>query len=187
MTNPPLIERPAADEYASFYAGYVGRVPEGNISTILAAQHATISALLMPLSREQVLARPTPEDWNILEVLGHITDCEQVFAYRALRIGRGDTTPRAGFEQDDYVRAARCSERSLADLLEGYTAQRHATIALLRSFDAEAWLRCGTVSGHPCSARAWAFITAGHELYHIEDFHARYGITDSELRSPRAY
>src|SRR5262245_51865528 len=168
--------RPAADEYAPFFAGYIERVPDGDIVTILQAQLDTACALLAPLSRAQALARPTPEDWNILEVLGHITDGEQVFAYRALRIARGDATPLAGFEQDDYVRAAHCSDRSLEDLLEAYAAQRHATIAMLRGFDADAWLRRGTVSGHPSSARAWAYIAAGHELHHIADFHARYGI-----------
>jgi hypothetical protein len=168
--------RPAADEYAPPFAGYVERVPDGDILEILRAQLETTQTLLAPLSRAQVLARPKPDDWNILEVLGHVTDGEQVFAYRALRIARGDTTPLAGFEQDDYVRAAHSSDRTLEDLLEAYAAQRRATIVLLRGFDADAWLRRGTVSGHPCSARAWAYIAAGHELYHLADFHARYGI-----------
>jgi hypothetical protein len=168
--------RPAADEYASFFAGYVERVPDGDILAILQTQLDTTHALLAPLSRAQALARPTPEDWNILEVLGHITDGEQVFAYRALRIARGDATPLAGFEQDDYVRAAHYSDRALDDLLDAYAAQRRATIAMLRGFDAEAWLRHGTVSGYPCSARAWAYIAAGHEQHHIADFHARYGV-----------
>ena len=168
--------RPAADEYAPFFGGYVERVPDGDILAILRAQLDATQALLAPLSRAQALARPTPEDWNVLEVLGHITDGEQVFAYRALRLARGDSTPLAGFEQDDYVRAAHCSDRALEDLLEAYAAQRRATIALLRGFDAAAWLRRGTVSGHPSSARAWAYIAAGHELHHIADFHARYGI-----------
>jgi len=173
---PSPIGRPGPDELAPFFAGYVARVPDGDIVGILEAQLAATRSLLAPLSRERVLARPAPEDWNILEVLGHITDGEQVFAYRALRIGRGDPTPLAGFEQDDYVRAGRFAEQALADLLESYTAQRRATIAVLRSFDAEAWLCPGVVSGHPCSARAWAYIAAGHELHHIADFHERYGI-----------
>lgn len=172
----PLNVRPGPDEYAPFFAGYVARVPEGDILQTLEQQSEVVQELLAPLSRERLLARPTPEDWNILEVLGHITDAERVFAYRALRIGRGDPTPLAGFEQDDYVRAARFAERELAELLEAYLAQRRATIALLRGFDAEAWLRRGTVSGHPCSARAWAYIAAGHELHHIADFRERYGI-----------
>jgi hypothetical protein len=171
-----LTGRPDSDEYAPFYAGYVERVPDGDILQILEIQLATTRALLAPLNRAQVLARPKPDDWNMLEVLGHITDGEQVFAYRALRIGRGDTTPLAGFEQDDYVRAARFAERELEDLLEAYAAQRRATLGALRSFDAQAWLRRGTVSGYPCSARAWAYIAAGHELHHIADFHERYSI-----------
>ena len=173
---PTPVSRPGPDEYAPFFAGYVARVPEGDILAILETQYEATCALLMPLSREQLLACPTPEDWNILEVLGHITDCEQVLAYRALCIGRGDATPLAGFKQDDYVRAARFSERPLGELLEAYTAQRRATLATLRSFDAEAWLRRGTVSDHPCSARACAYIAAGHEFHHIADFHERYGI-----------
>lgn len=78
--------------------------------------------------------------------------------------------------QDDYVRTAHSSDRTLDDLLEAYAAQRRATIAMLRGLDADAWLRRGTVSSHPSSARAWAYIAAGHERHHIADFHARYGI-----------
>ena len=111
-------DRPTADEYASFFAGYIDRVPDGAILTILQTQLDTTHALLAPLSRAQALARPTAADWNILEVLGHITDTEQVFAYRALRIARGDTTPLAGFEQDDYVRNAHSADRTLDDLLD---------------------------------------------------------------------
>jgi hypothetical protein len=47
---------------------------------------------------------------------------------------------------------------------------------MLGGLDPEALLRRGTVSGRPCSARAWLYIAAGHELHHIADFHARYGI-----------
>jgi uncharacterized damage-inducible protein DinB len=166
--------RPTTDEYAPFFAGYVARVPDGDIIAILLTQLEATITLLGSLSREQALARPTPADWNILEVLGHITDGEQVFAYRALRIARGDATPLAGFEQDDYVRTQRATERTLEELLEAYTAQRRATVAMLRGFDGEAWLRRGTVSGHPSSARTWAYVAAGHELHHIEDFRLRY-------------
>jgi uncharacterized damage-inducible protein DinB len=162
--------RPGTDEYAPFFAGYVERVPDGDIFQQLEAQRAATLELLRPLSRERALERPTPQDWNLLEVIGHITDTEQIFAFRALWIGRGDTTPLPGFEQDDYVRAAHSSERELGELLDAYDAQRRATIALLRSFDAEAWPRRGTVSGHPASTRGCAYVIAGHELHHVADF-----------------
>ncbi|GAB4113751.1 MAG: DinB family protein [Roseiflexaceae bacterium] len=168
--------RPATDEYAEFFAGYIERVPEGDLLAMLRTQMEQMVELLAPLSREQQLARPTPEDWNVLEVLGHIIDGEIAFSYRAWRIAHGDTTPLAGFEQDDYVRTAESSKRTLEDLLEAYTAQRQATIMLYRSFDQQAWMRRGVVAGHPCSARSWGYVTAGHELHHLADFHERYGL-----------
>ncbi len=168
--------RPTADEHAPYFSLYIDRVPEGEITGLLRAQHDEMVALLRPLSREQLLFRPTPPDWNILEVLGHITDGEQLFAARALRIARGDITPLPGFEQDDYVAAANFSSRTLDEMLTVYSTMRHASIALFASFDQVAWQRRGTVSGKPCSARAWAYIAAGHELHHLADFRARYQV-----------
>lgn len=168
--------RPNAEEYAPFFAGYVERVPDGSIIDVLEAQLQSTQLLFAPLSPEQVQQRPTPADWNMLEVLGHITDAEQIFMYRALHIARGDTTPLPGFEQDDYVRVARFANCSMDDLLRAYTVQRQATLVLLQSFDFEAWHRRGIVSNHPASARAWAYIATGHERHHIEDFHKRYGV-----------
>lgn len=78
-------DRPHPDEYALQFAGYVARVPDGAIVAILSAQLDATLAHLGPLSRAQVLARPTPADWNVLEMVGHITDGEQIFTYRALR------------------------------------------------------------------------------------------------------
>jgi hypothetical protein len=167
--------RPTADEHAPYFAGYVARVPDGDILEILERQSGALRALLAPLSRAQLLARPKPEDWNALEVLGHITDGEQVFAYRALHIARGDATPLPSFDQDDYVAAARSSERTIEDLLDAHEAQRRATIAMLRGLPADAWLRRGEASGRPSTPRAWAYIAAGHELHHIADFRERYG------------
>jgi hypothetical protein len=60
--------------------------------------------------------------------------------------------------------------------INAYDAQRRAGIALLRSFDAAAWQRRGTVSGNSMSARALGYIIAGHELHHVRDFRERYGV-----------
>ena len=56
--------------------------------------------------------RYAPDKWNAKEVLGHVCDTERVFAYRALRIARGDQTPTGGFEQDDYVRNGPFAKRT---------------------------------------------------------------------------
>src|SRR5215813_13753345 len=99
-----MIQAPKADEHGAFYAGYIQRVPpNSDIFAVLMGQPAELRALLKNMTDERANVRPAPGEWSVKEVIGHINDAERVFAYRALRIARGDSTPLAGFEQDDYV------------------------------------------------------------------------------------
>src|SRR5438874_1549422 len=86
--------------------------------------------------------------------------------WRRLRIWSGDQTPLASFEQNDYIAPGAFGERTLADLAVEFSAVRAATIALAQSLKAEAWVRRGTASGKTVSARALAYIIAGHEMHH---------------------
>jgi len=98
--------------------------------------------------------------------VGHLIDSERVFAYRAMRIARGDRTPLAGFEQDDYVREGGFDDRPLRGLLEEFQAVRRATVALFGSLTAEAAARTGVANDFDVSVRAIAWIAAGHERHH---------------------
>jgi len=55
-----------------------------------------------------------------------------------------------------------------------FESVRRATLTLLRSLDPEALLRQGTASGFKVTARALAFIIAGHERHHVEILQTRY-------------
>ncbi|HEX3049510.1 MAG TPA: DinB family protein [Aggregatilineaceae bacterium] len=160
------IHRPGDNEYAPFYAGYIQQVPEGDIFEILARQSDALRRLLAALPAHQADFRPGPAEWSIKEVVGHINDVERVFAYRALRISRGDQTPLPGFEQDDYVRTAHFGDRTLLDLLEEFDLLRRANLLTFRGLSEEASLRQGTVSGSTVSARALLYMLAGHVEHH---------------------
>jgi DinB superfamily len=107
-------------------------------------------------------------------VLGHITDVERVFAYRALRVARNDKTPLAGFEQDDYVRYGPFAGCGLAELIEEFTHARRANVAMLRALDEEAWLRRGVANNHEVSVRALAYLMAGHARHHLKILEEKY-------------
>jgi hypothetical protein len=62
----------------------------------------------------------------------------------------------------------------MANLVMEFAAVRAATIALVDSLSAEAWVRKGTASGHTISARALAYIAAGHERHHLNIIRERY-------------
>jgi len=159
-------KRPQSNDYAPYHGKYVMLVPDGDFLEILETQLREMKLLLEPLTDQQADFRYAPGKWSIKESLGHVNDAERVFAYRILRIARGDQTPLPGFEQDDYVKVANSSGRKLSDLLEEFAAVRRATIALIRSLDDASWLRRGTASGVEVSVLAIAFVIAGHALHH---------------------
>jgi uncharacterized damage-inducible protein DinB len=168
------MKRPEPGEYAEFYANYISKVPGSDVLGVLEAQRLQMQHLFAGRSERDGSFRYAAGKWTVKEVLGHITDTERIFSYRALRIGRGDQTPLPGFEQDDFVRSGKFAARMLTDLAEEFGAVRSASIALFRSFDEEAWSRRGDASEKEVTVRALGFITAGHQIHHRMILEERY-------------
>lgn len=158
--------RPQPAEYDAYYQRYIDRVPAGDIVTLLRDQLTDTRELLRRVPPGGADYAYASGKWSVKEVIGHICDAERVFAYRALRVARGDATPLEGFDENAYVPAGRFAARALGQLVEELTAVRTATVALLNGLPEEAWTRTGTANGVPVSVRALAVITAGHELHH---------------------
>lgn len=170
-----MIPRPSSDEYAPYYAGYVSRVLDGSdVFALLSRQPDDLRGLLHALPEEKAAIRPAPGEWSVKEVIGHISDTERIFAYRALRIARGDTTPLPGFEQDAYVQSTDFNARSLTDLLDEFAFQRRANVMCFKSLTEAEIARCGTASNAAVSVRALLYIMAGHVLHHLESLQTDY-------------
>jgi len=170
------IARPAADEHIEYYAKYMIQVPGDDALSALSTQIHDTLRMLRPLDEAKARHRYAPGKWSVKEVVGHLSDVERVFSYRALRFGRGDTTPLPGIDENAYVEPGRFDHRPLADALDEFTTVRAATVALFGGFDAAALLRRGTANDSPVSVRALAWILAGHELHHRRLLVERYGI-----------
>jgi hypothetical protein len=170
MKNP----RPSPGDYAPYAEQYILLVTGDDILASLTAQLKQTATLFSGRSERDGNFRYAPDKWSVKEVVGHIADTERIFAYRALRIARGDQTPLEGFEQEDYVRGARFGARKLADLVEEYADVRQASLALFRSLGEEAWPRRGVASGNPVTVLALAYLIAGHELHHRKILDERY-------------
>ena len=174
--NTRIVGRPEPDEIPSHYAAYIKRVPETDPVMVCASQIEETATLLRGLSETDALYRYGRGKWSIKEIVGHLADTERIMSYRALRIARGDVTPLPSFDENAYVPVANFDNRSLADLVGELRTVRAATLALLRTFDADAWRRRGTASGKPVSVRALAFMIPGHERHHVEILRTRYGV-----------
>lgn len=168
------IARPQPGEYSPYYDRYISLVAENDILTTLEQQRRQMMLALSGRTEADGEFRYAPGKWSAKEILGHVCDCERIFAYRALRIARADSTPIGGFEQDDYVHNGPFAYRLLADLIEDYIAVRRATLSLLRNLDEAAWSRRGVANKNEVSVRALAYIIAGHELHHRRILEEKY-------------
>jgi DinB family protein len=173
---PTTLSRPAADEYLAYYDRYIALVPDGNLIDLLVEQQRDMMRTLRPVDDERGLHAYAPGKWTVKEVIGHLSDAERVFAYRALRFARGDAQPLAGFDENAYAPAGRFNERPMGDLVEEFQAIRASTVHLFRHLNEEEMARRGIANGNPISVRALGYVIAGHERHHVGLLRERYGI-----------
>jgi hypothetical protein len=169
-----LLGRPGADEHAPYYAKYTSRIAGGNILDVLERQESEIGEFLRGIPSDLHDHRYAEGKWSVKEVIGHLSDAERIFAYRALRFARGDATPLASFDENAYVPAGAFGERDYDSLVGEWLSVRAATLALFRSLTPEQAVRRGTASDNPVSVRALGYIIAGHVDHHAAILRERY-------------
>lgn len=167
--------RPAPTEFAQFYAGYVGKVPDSGPVAMLQDQIGRLEQL-RGLPEDKGNHRYSDGKWTVKELIGHIADAERVFGYRLLRIVRADKTPLAGFDENEWAQTAPHGRRPVADVVDEMIAVRRSTLALIRSIEEPSIDNVGLANNKPVSARAICWILAGHTEHHLGILRERYGV-----------
>lgn len=162
-------------EYAPYQEAYIKLVSdEWNLTEEMEVSLHNFVHFVREIPMDKYEYRYAEGKWTIKDIIQHLIDCERIFAYRALRIGRGDTTPLPGFEENDYALSAQADRRSLQDLLNEFSMVRHANILMFKSFTKDDLMHTGSASGYTISVRAFGFLIIGHQLHHINVFKERY-------------
>jgi uncharacterized damage-inducible protein DinB len=169
------INRPDPSEFASFYAGYVGKVPDSGPAGLMKDQIATLETL-RALPEDQGNHAYADGKWSVKELIGHVADAERVFSYRLTRIARGDQAPLAGFDENAWAKTAPHAKRRLAEVVDEMIAVRRSTLALIDSLDESSIANTGLANNNPVSARAICWIMAGHTKHHLDILAERYGV-----------
>lgn len=167
--------RPAATEFAHFYAGYVAQVPDSGPVSDLQAQISQLESL-RGMTEEQGNYRYADGKWSVKELVGHISDAERVFTYRLTRIVRGDKTPLPGFDENAWAAAAPHARRSVRAVVDELIAVRRSTLALLDSIEEATLDNTSLSNNNPVSARAICWILAGHSRHHLNVLAEKYGV-----------
>lgn len=174
MTERALTNRPSPDEYPAYFETYISQVPEEDILEVLQRQGGEIAAVFAGLPPAAGHFRYAPGKWTLLELLNHVVDTERIMAYRALCFARGEQQDLPSFDENLYAATASVEHRTLEDLLEELRLVRAANLHLFRHLTAEDWQRQGSANHRATTARALAWVMAGHLRHHLGIVEQRY-------------
>lgn len=158
----------------AFYLRYINHVRDLELSHALSYSMEKHKEVMTKVPEEQGEFRYERGKWSIKELLCHMMDAERIFCYRALRFARNDSTPLPGFEENDYAPEANAHGRTIATLVQEQDRLRASTIDLFNSFTPIMFLREGSANNIALKCIHLGYITAGHQLHHIDVLLERY-------------
>jgi hypothetical protein len=108
------------------------------------------------------------EGWNVHQIAVHTRDVDElVYGLRARRTAVEENPEFPNFDGDAYMAANYNSSEPLEELLDGFVANVHALVELLRALPIEAWSRASrhaTLGGN-LTLQTWV----EKDLAHIEE------------------
>lgn len=168
------MEFPTSDDYQGYFSAYINNLPvQADPLLLLERLQDYANDIWSQVSEKQSMVAYASGKWTPKELLLHLNDSEQVFAYRALRFMRDDFVSALPFDQDDYVAASHANSipwitlQTMADTIRSLTLQRFRLLT-------EAQSKVGGSEAFPVSLRAVAALTAGHQWHHLKVFQERY-------------
>jgi DinB superfamily len=158
----------------AYFDRYINLAADVDVNTAL--QQSLEAAENFPMDKWRALGDMVyaPGKWTVKDMIQHITDTERIFAYRALRFARKDSTKLPGFEENDFAAAAGANARGLEDLVEELKQVRRSTIALFASFTGEMLQTVGATFSASLTPLAIGFTIAGHQQHHLNVLEERY-------------
>jgi len=168
--------RPAVNEYPAYFHEYVSLVPEEDVFAALEPQVALVDGLPARVAAEKEGFAYGPGKWSVRELVGHVSDAERVFAYRALTFSRFDAVSLPGFDEVTWTPHGHFGGVPLRRLADEFVQLRRANLEMLRRFDDAQWSAGGKGDNKPITVRALAYVMAGHVRHHLAILRDRYGI-----------
>ena len=160
------MQRPDKDEYPEFFARYINRVAENDLSAAFESQARSFPPLLESISEEKSKYAYAEGKWTIRELIQHIIDTERIFNYRALAIARGETVSLPSFDENSYAVNSDANARSWSGLKDEFSRLRASTRDLYNSFNDHMLAQRGLANNHPISVLSLGFTTVGHISHH---------------------
>ena len=163
------------DNVPSFYQPYMDCVPDdGDLLQHLEEVQTETERLVSGLPEEKLTYRYREDKWTIKDILVHLSDCERVLVYRAMRIARGDKTDLPGFDENLLASNAYANARQVNRILKELSVLRAASLVFIETLDEKSLDRTGTANGYLLSARLLVNHIYAHHRHHLNIIREKY-------------
>jgi len=113
------------------------------IITRLEANITLFKSLLSGMSHKEILWKPAPEKWSILEVVNHLCDEEKEdFRYRLRSVLENPDAAWPAIRPEEWVIERRYSQREYAPSVSHFLREREDSIKWLHGLTAPDWQAC---------------------------------------------
>jgi hypothetical protein len=162
MRSPDPVEDPSG--YQRHLLGLLG---DDDPAEVQAGAPDAWRALLAEAG-DRLRERPEPNEWSVLECLGHATDAELVVSGRYRWILAHDEPPLIGYDQDRWVDRLQHGEDDPDELVLLLETVRAANLALWRRTPESDRARVGLHAERGPESYELTFrLLAGHDRFHL--------------------
>ena len=135
---------------------------------VLRATPAAVRALVEEAG-DALRTRPEPDEWSVIECVGHVVDSALMTAVRCRWILAHDRPPLVPYDQDLWVQGLRHADDDPEDLLRLFEAVRASDLVLWERSAPEDRARVGIHEERgPESYDLTVRLAAGHDRVHTE-------------------
>jgi len=121
------------------------------------------------ITEAELDARPAPDAWTVREVVHHLPDSEMTSAIRLRRLLCEDAPILGGYDEEQFARTLRYTERPIEAALDLFDLIRRVTAEIIERMTETEWARVGTHSeSGRYSCETWLEIYAAHAHDHAD-------------------
>ena len=162
IRSPDPVDEPKA--YQEHLLGLLGNDVPAEVQTgTPAAWRALIEE-----AADRLRERPQPDEWSVLECLGHAADAEIVYSGRYRWIVAHDEPPLIGYDQALWVQRLRHRDDDPERLLALLTTLREANLDFWNRSTPQERERVGFYSERGLESLDLSFrLIAGHDRFHL--------------------
>ena len=126
------------------------------------------------LAPEQARDHPIPGTWSVAELVGHLLDCDLVFADRIKRILAEDSPTLQAFDESAWIARLGSNDVPVDEAATLFAANRKWMARILRAQDESAFARIGhhTEKGRQTLAEVLVYAT-NHLDHHLRFLYAK--------------